>query len=84
MKSRFIGLSKSQAGIACIHADGLESSRSGQNYTHSASRRDSTASSIHSIGGTLDTSSNNASHSVYESGQNGRKLPAPLISNHIF
>ncbi|QPG96836.1 hypothetical protein C2857_005351 [Epichloe festucae Fl1] len=63
------------------HEVSLHSSRSGQNYTRSASRRNSTASSIHSIGGTLDTSSNNASHSVYESGQNAIStlLQPPIV-----
>ncbi|PNY26909.1 Vacuolar protein sorting-associated protein 54 [Tolypocladium capitatum] len=53
------------------HEVPLHSSRANQGYPRPASRRDSTASSTHSIGGALDTSSSSWVASVHESGQNG-------------
>lgn len=56
--------------VSCI--DTGYSSRPGQGHARSPSRRDSTASSIHSIGGALDTSAGSRTNSMHESGQNGR------------
>ncbi|KAG6009680.1 hypothetical protein E4U21_001744 [Claviceps maximensis] len=52
-------------------------SRSGQSHPRSASRRNSTASSIHSV----DTISNSTAHSVYESGVNAIStlLQPPIV-----
>ncbi|KKA27918.1 hypothetical protein TD95_004458 [Thielaviopsis punctulata] len=51
--------------------DSSSLTRHGPGYrSHSAARRGSTASSVHSIGGSLDTSSSTWGHEVLESGQN--------------
>lgn len=49
----------------------LTAARQGQAHTYHTARRGSTASSIHSIGGSLDTSSSSWANAVLESGQNG-------------
>ncbi|KAK0383603.1 hypothetical protein NLU13_9514 [Sarocladium strictum] len=56
-------------------------SRHGQPHGRPTSRRGSTASSIHSIGGTLDTSSGGWGDAVYESGQNAIStlLQPPIV-----
>ena len=55
-------------------ADVLMFSRTGSSGRYQP-RRGSTASSIHSIGGTLDTASH--WHGLNESGQNGEKYKFP-------
>ncbi|KAL2207750.1 Vps54-domain-containing protein [Sarocladium strictum] len=56
-------------------------SRQGQAHGRPISRRGSTASSIHSIGGTLDTSTGGWGSAVYESGQNAIStlLQPPIV-----
>ncbi|KAK2593855.1 hypothetical protein QQS21_008432 [Conoideocrella luteorostrata] len=63
------------------HEVPLHSSRPIQSYARSASRRNSTASSIHSMGGTLDNASSTTTLSVYESGQNAIStlLQPPIV-----
>ncbi|KAI1497556.1 Vps54-like protein-domain-containing protein [Biscogniauxia marginata] len=55
--------------------------RRGSTSPHSKIRRGSTASSIHSIGGQLDTSSSSWSQAVYETGQNAIStlLQPPIV-----
>ncbi|KAI0599165.1 Vps54-like protein-domain-containing protein [Biscogniauxia sp. FL1348] len=55
--------------------------RRGSASSHSKIRRGSTASSIHSIGGQLDTSSSSWSQAVYETGQNAIStlLQPPIV-----
>ncbi|KAH6611233.1 hypothetical protein Trco_001253 [Trichoderma cornu-damae] len=56
-------------------------SRIGQGHPRPHSRRSSTASSIHSIGGTLDTALSSGAAAVYESGQNAIStlLQPPIV-----
>ncbi|KND93992.1 Vacuolar protein sorting-associated protein 54 [Tolypocladium ophioglossoides CBS 100239] len=63
------------------HEVSLHNSRPNQGYPRPASRRDSTASSTHSIGGALDTSSSSWATSVHESGQNAIStlLQPPIV-----
>ncbi|KAJ3952694.1 hypothetical protein N0V92_010855 [Colletotrichum tropicale] len=53
----------------------------GHGYPHHTGRRGSTASSIHSIGGSLDTSSSSWANAVLESGQNAIStlLQPPIV-----
>ncbi|RXG44269.1 hypothetical protein VDGE_08526 [Verticillium dahliae] len=55
--------------------------RPGQGHPYPLGRRGSTASSIHSIGGSLDTASSNRASSVAESGQNAIStlLQPPIV-----
>ncbi|KAL0943998.1 garp complex component [Colletotrichum truncatum] len=55
--------------------------RQGHAYPHHTARRGSTASSIHSIGGSLDTSSSSWANAVLESGQNAIStlLQPPIV-----
>ncbi|KAL7925508.1 Vps54 domain-containing protein [Trichoderma austrokoningii] len=59
----------------------FHSSRVAQGHPRPHSRRSSTASSIHSIGGTLDTSLSGGNGAVYESGQNAIStlLQPPIV-----
>ncbi|QYS94901.1 Vacuolar protein sorting-associated protein Vps45 [Trichoderma simmonsii] len=59
----------------------FHSGRIGQGHQRPHSRRSSVASSIHSIGGTLDTSLSGGSSAVYESGQNAIStlLQPPIV-----
>ncbi|KAL7945644.1 Vps54 domain-containing protein [Trichoderma barbatum] len=59
----------------------FHSGRIGQGHPRPHSRRSSVASSIHSIGGTLDTSLSSGSAAVYESGQNAIStlLQPPIV-----
>ncbi|KAJ4863791.1 vps54-like protein domain-containing protein [Trichoderma breve] len=59
----------------------FHSGRIGQGHPRPHSRRSSVASSIHSIGGTLDTSLSGGSSAVYESGQNAIStlLQPPIV-----
>ncbi|KAM0254360.1 hypothetical protein ACHAQJ_006892 [Trichoderma viride] len=59
----------------------FHSSRIAQGHPRPHSRRSSTASSIHSIGGTLDTTLSSGSAAVYESGQNAIStlLQPPIV-----
>ena len=68
-------------------------SRSSQGQTHPypPQRRGSTASSVHSVGGSLDTSASSWDNSVLETGQNGKcaALDAGLLvltsrSSHLY
>lgn len=63
------------------HEFPLHSSRATHSYPRPASRRGSAASSIHSVGGSLDTSSGSWAASVYESGQNAIStlLQPPIV-----
>ncbi|KAF9881230.1 hypothetical protein CkaCkLH20_01380 [Colletotrichum karsti] len=55
--------------------------RQGHGYPHQTARRGSTASSVHSIGGSLDTSSSSWANAVLESGQNAIStlLQPPIV-----
>ncbi|EXF77171.1 hypothetical protein CFIO01_13646 [Colletotrichum fioriniae PJ7] len=59
----------------------LTAARQGQAHTYHTARRGSTASSIHSIGGSLDTSSSSWANAVLESGQNAIStlLQPPIV-----
>ncbi|PTB42122.1 hypothetical protein M441DRAFT_67670 [Trichoderma asperellum CBS 433.97] len=59
----------------------FHSSRIAQGHPRPHSRRSSTASSIHSIGGTLDTTLSGGNGAVYESGQNAIStlLQPPIV-----
>ncbi|KAL7790847.1 Vps54 domain-containing protein [Trichoderma ceciliae] len=59
----------------------FHSSRIGQGHQRPHSRRSSTASSIHSIGGTLDITLSSGTSAVYESGQNAIStlLQPPIV-----
>lgn len=54
--------------------------RSGSSQIRPRSRRGSAASSVSSVGGALQTTTSNGSHSaVYESGQNGELFEYPCV-----
>ncbi|KAM4056250.1 vps54-like protein [Hirsutella rhossiliensis] len=63
------------------HEIPMHSSRPGHGHVRPASRRNSTASSIHSVGGALDISSSGWTVSAHESGQNAIStlLQPPIV-----